>query len=73
MSNYHNEEDKLKSHLEELIRKHRELDQHIEQEFYNKTITNEVRVLKTHKLWLKDEIHRVQTKLSQLGTHLNGS
>jgi len=73
MSNYNNEEDKLKTHLEELVRKHRELDQYIEQEFNNKTITSEARILKTQKLWLKDEIHRVQTKLSQLGTYLNGS
>ena len=73
MSNYDNEKDKLESHLAELIRKPREFDQHIETEFHNQTITNEVRILKTQKLWLKDEIHRVQTKLSELGTYLNGS
>lgn len=73
MSNYDNEKDKLESHLEELIKKHRALDQHIEQQFHNQNITEEVRKLKTQKLWLKDEIHRIQTKLYGLGTHLNGS
>jgi hypothetical protein len=73
MSNYHNEQDKLQSHLEELIKKHRALDEYIEQKFHNKNITDEVRKLKTQKLWLKDEIHRIESKLAELGPHLNGS
>lgn len=66
MSNYTGEKDKLKSHLEELERKHRALDNDIEKRFHNMTITDEVRRLKTQKLWLKDEIHRINLQLVQL-------
>lgn len=73
MSNYENEGDKLQSHLEELKRKHRELDEHIETVYQNKNLTPEVYRLKTQKLWLKDEIHRIEGKLSSSETGLNGS
>ena len=66
MSNYADEKDKLRAHLDELERKHRILDQDIEKRFHNMTITDEVRRLKTQKLWLKDEIHRVNLQLVQL-------
>jgi len=66
MSNYADEKDKLRAHLDELERKHRTLDQDIEKRFHNMTITDEVRRLKTQKLWLKDEIHRVNLQLVQL-------
>jgi len=66
LSNYTGEKDKLKSHLEELERKHRALDNDIEKRFHNMTITDEVRRLKTQKLWLKDEIHRINLQLVQL-------
>ena len=67
MSNYSEEQDKLRSHLEELERKHRELDTQIETRYNNITVTEEVRRMKTMKLYLKDEIHRINSRLIQLG------
>jgi uncharacterized protein YdcH (DUF465 family) len=58
----------LQSHLEELIRKHRKLDEEIKQIHFN---TPEIRRMKTQKLWLKDEIHRIQREL-ELSGDLNG-
>lgn len=71
MSNYDDSKAKLEAHLEELLRKHRELDTFIDEQFHNMNITDEVRRLKTQKLWLKDEIHRIETRLK--GAFLNGS
>jgi uncharacterized protein YdcH (DUF465 family) len=70
MSNYNSNDDKLNAHLEELRRKHRELDTLIETKYHNYNITDEVRKLKTQKLWLKDEIHRVEAQLK--GPAVNG-
>jgi hypothetical protein len=67
MNNYDNEMDKLRFHLEELPRKHRNLDIEIETLYNNITITDEVRRMKTMKLYLKDEIHRINAQLIQLG------
>lgn len=67
MSNYESEADKLKSHLEELERKHQELDKEIEIRYHNVTVSDEVRRMKTMKLWLKDEIHRINSQLVQKG------
>lgn len=72
MSDYQTEADKLKAHLDELSRKHRELDSEIEQRFHNKNITEEVRRLKTHKLFLKDEIYRIKRRLQEIGAYTNG-
>lgn len=71
MSNFDNEDDKLNAHLEELKRKHRELDDLLIEKFQNQNISPEVYRLKTQKLWLKDEIHRIETKLRSLN-HVNG-
>lgn len=60
MSNYELSKDKLSVRLEELKRKHRELDEHIFSVYHNKNISPEVYKLKTEKLWLKDEIHRIE-------------
>lgn len=65
-------DDELKTHLEELKQKHRELDTYISETFQNQNISPEVYKLKTQKLWIKDEIHRIETKLSSRAT-LNGS
>ena len=70
MSNYDDEDDKLDARLEELKRKHRELDTLIETKYHNQNITDEVRRLKTQKLWLKDEIHRIENILL---TQVNGA
>ena len=67
MSNYELEEDKLKSHLIELERKHKELDTELEVKYNNMTVTDEVRKMKTMKLYLKGEIHRINARLIQLG------
>lgn len=69
MSNFEGEEDKLDAYLDELVRKHKALDELISERFHNHTVTEEVRRLKTQKLWLKDEIYRIQRRLGEL----NGS
>ena len=67
MSNFESEEDKLKSHYEELQRKHAELDKEIEDRYNNVTVSEEVRRMKTMKLYLKDEMHRINSQLVQMG------
>lgn len=67
MSNYENEEDKLRAHYDELKRKHRELDEELETKYNNMTVTEEVRRMKTMKLYLKDEMHRINLYLIQKG------
>jgi len=67
MSNWENESDKLKAHYQELERKHRELDNEIETRYNNVTASEEVRRMKTMKLYLKDEMHRINSQLIQLG------
>ena len=62
MSNFALQVDKDATHLEELKRKHRELDEHIKTEYGNLTSSPEVYKLKTQKLWLKDEIHRSESR-----------
>jgi hypothetical protein len=71
MSNYENDNDKLHARLEELRKKHKELDTLIETKYFNYNITDEVRRLKTQKLWIKDEIHRIESQLK--GLALNGA
>ena len=66
MSNFEDEADKLRAHLEELTRKHRELDTKLEVQYNNMDVSPEVRRLKTMKLYLKDEIHRINSKLEAL-------
>jgi uncharacterized protein YdcH (DUF465 family) len=67
MSNYDNVEDKLRAHYDELKRKHKELDEEIEIKYSNVTVSEEVRRLKTMKLYLKDEMHRINAYLVQKG------
>lgn len=67
MSNYDSVEDKLRAHYEELARKHRELDTELETKYNNMTVTEEVRRMKTMKLYLKDEMHRINLYLVQKG------
>lgn len=73
MSNFENPRDKLNAHLEELRRKHRALDNELAERFFNNNITDEVRRLKTQKLWLKDEIYRIQRQLDTMEDNVNGS
>jgi len=67
MSNYDNVEDKLRAHYDELKRKNKELDEEIEVKYSNVTVSEEVRRLKTMKLYLKDEMHRINAYLVQKG------
>ena len=68
MSNYEeDDDDKLKSHYDELERKHRDLDNEIEARYNNVTVSDEVRRMKTMKLYLKDEMHRINSYLVQKG------
>ena len=67
MSNYTEQHDKLAVHLQELYKKHRSLDEEIKM-LYNKFESEQIlNRMKTQKLWLKDEIHRLETELKQLG------
>jgi len=67
MSNYNEVEDKLRAHYDELKRKHREIDEEIESLYNNAYVTEEVRRMKTMKLYLKDEMHRINSYLIQKG------
>ena len=67
MSNWPETKDKLLAHYDELNRKHKELDEELEIKYNNMTITDEVRRMKTMKLYLKDEMHRINAYLIQKG------
>ena len=67
MSNFNEVEDKLRAHYDELKRKHKELDEELETKYNNITVTEEVRRMKTMKLYLKDEMHRINAYLVQKG------
>jgi hypothetical protein len=67
MSNYESTDDKLRAHYAELERKHRELDIEIDLMYNNAYVTDEVRRMKTMKLYLKDEMHRINAYLIQQG------
>ena len=56
-------QDSLRSHLDELKRRHKELDRQVDYLSSHHFVNDEVRRLKTKKLWLKDEIHRIETEL----------
>jgi len=63
--------EKLEAHLDELTKKHRALDEKIIQ-IQTHHITEELRRLKTQKLWLKDEIYRIEKQLVSAGVYVNG-
>ena len=67
MSNYDDVESKLRAHYDELKRRHKELDEELETKYNNVTVSDEVRKLKTMKLYLKDEMHRINAYLIQRG------
>ena len=67
MSNYDEVEDKLRAHYDELERKHKELDIELIERYNNQTIDDDARRLKTMKLYLKDEMHRINSYLIQKG------
>ena len=57
----------LQSHLESLTVRHRDLDNEILELEKHYSVTEEIRRLKTQKLWLKDEIHRLKRDLETYG------
>jgi hypothetical protein len=66
MSDFTERHEKIAVHLQELYRKHRTLDEEVK-ELYNKFASDEIiNRKKTAKLWLKDEIHRLETELKAL-------
>ena len=67
MSNYSEQHDKIAIHLQELYQKHRKLDEEITLLYNNFESEQILNRIKTQKLWLKDEIHRLETELKQLG------
>jgi hypothetical protein len=67
MSNFTDQHDKIVVHLQELYDRHRTLDNEIK-DLYNHFERDEIiNRKKTQKLWLKDEIHRLETELKALG------
>ena len=67
MSNFTEQHDKIVTHLQELYRKHRDLDNEVK-DMYSKFVDDRlINRKKTQKLWLKDEIHRLETELKALG------
>ena len=71
MSNYDSQADKLRAHLEQLKTKHEKLHEEIDK-WHGIESTPEIRKLKTHKLFIKDEIYRIQRELKSLGAYTNG-
>lgn len=66
MSDFTERHEKIAVHLQELYRKHKTLDEEVK-ELYNKFVSDEIiNRKKTQKLWLKDEIHRLETELKAL-------
>ena len=67
MSNFTEKHNKIANYLQELYKRHRALDDEIK-DMYNKWVDDgEINRKKTQKLWLKDEIHRLESELKELG------
>ncbi len=67
MSNYTEQHSKVAHRLGELYKKHRALDDEVTEltkKFADDQIVNRK---KSMKLWLKDEIYRLETELKDLG------
>lgn len=69
MSNNNN----LKVYFEELVKKHRKLDEEITSLEKGYNVQEEVRRLKTQKLFYKDELHRIKSQLENTEPRTNGS
>ncbi len=63
----------LKQYVTELTKKHRALDEKIIELEKRLYVDQEVRSLKTQKLFYKDELHRIQNKLDAMENGVNGS
>ena len=67
MSNFTAKHEKYAVYLQELYKKHRALDFEISEGYKKLMPDDELNMLKTKKLWFKDEIHRVEKNLVKLG------
>ena len=67
MSNFTAKHEKYAIYLQELYKKHRTLDSEIIEGYKRLMPDQELVMLKTKKLWFKDEIHRVEKNLVKLG------
>jgi len=67
MSNFTAKHEKYAIYLQELYKKHRTLDNEIIEGYKRLMPDQELVMLKTKKLWFKDEIHRIERKLVKLG------
>ncbi len=63
----------LKQYVTELTKKHRALDEKIIQLEKRLYVDQEVRSLKTQKLFYKDELHRIQNKIDAMENGMNGT
>lgn len=66
MTEFTDKHNKLASYLQELYRKHRELDNKIKVCYSNRDDEFVINRMKTQKLWFKDEIHRLESELKAL-------
>ena len=73
MSNYLEKRDKIQVHLDELYSRHRSLDLEIKEMHEHWERDDLINRRKTQKLWLKDEIHRIQRQLETIEDNVNGS
>lgn len=62
----------LRSHLDERIKKHRALDNEVKKLSQHHNVSEELRRIKTKKLWFKDEIQRIRAQLETTETRVNG-
>ena len=67
MSNFSESQNKIAIMLQEYYLRHKELDKSIEIMYKKYAPDEDINRLKTKKLWLKDEIHRLEAKLHDLG------
>tara|TARA_B110000240_G_C13456891_1_gene434912 strand:+ start:364 stop:579 length:216 start_codon:yes stop_codon:yes gene_type:complete len=67
MGNYSDAHDKIVVYLKEVIKKHRMLDDEIIELQKSFAGDQQVNMLKTKKLWFKDEINRLENELRALG------
>jgi len=66
MSDFPEKVDKITVHLKELYTRHKALDEEIKQMYNHWENDIIINRKKTQKLWLKDEIYRLETELKAL-------
>jgi uncharacterized protein YdcH (DUF465 family) len=63
----------LKAYFDELVKKHRQLDEEIIKLEQSYVVQEQIRRLKTQKLFYKDEMHRIKSQLENMEPKVNGS